>query len=535
MKRKGIIWGGSALLVIAAGVVAWNLWFSATRIAFVNYQVITLGQIAKANDSDRIRLSVLDPEELDAAGKYDLVLVNGMGLRITADQCAALQKAADSGLPVITTMATNPANEIVSADSADVAAIKGYLSGGGRRNYRSMLAYVRRNIDGKTFGCGEPEAPVQRELKQFYHSDPANPQDEEADFGSVAEYEAFLRRHDLWKERAPRIIVTGQMGEPEELVAALERTGNTVYCVRDMQAAVRSGQADSIRPSAVINMAHGRMGDYMVDYLAKRNIPLFAPLNVNRLVDEWEADKMGMNGGFLSQSIVMPEIDGAIRPYALFGHRLDGEGLSQAYAIPERLEVFVETVNRHIALQSKPAGEKRVAIYYYKDPGQNALAAAGMEVAPSLYNLLVRMKREGYRVENLPASAEALAELIQRQGAVFNAYAGGARADFLKNGDPELISAEEYGAWTAKALRPSMLAEVEALDGEFPGSYISTDDGRLALPRVELGNVVLLPQLAAGAGDDDFAIVHGTDAAPPHAYVASYLWARYGFAADVMI
>ncbi|MDE6483033.1 MAG: cobaltochelatase subunit CobN, partial [Rikenellaceae bacterium] len=201
----------------------------------------------------------------------------------------------------------------------------------------------------------------------------------------------------------------------------------------------------------------------------------------------------------------------------------------------ERLETFVETVNNHIALQSKPNDLKRVAIYYYKGPGQNALTAAGMEVAPSLYNLLVRMKREGYRVENLPASAVELEKLIQRQGAVFNAYADGAKADFLKNGNPELISAEEYGEWTAKAICPERMAEVTALDGEFPGSYIATDDGRLALPRVELGNVVLLPQLAAGAGDDDFAIVHGTDAAPPHAYVASYLWARYGFGADVMV
>ncbi len=323
------------------------------------------------------------------------------------------------------------------------------------------------------------------------------------------------------------------MGEPAELVAALEKTGNMVYCIRDMQAAVRGGQADSIRPVAVINMAHGRMGDEMVDYLAKKNILLFAPLNVNRLVDEWEADKMGMNGGFLSQSVVMPEIDGAIRPYALFGHRLDAEGLQQAYAIPERLTTFVETVNNHIVLQNKPNSEKRVAIYYYKGPGQNALTAAGMEVAPSLYNLLVRMKREGYRVENLPVSAAELEQLIQRQGSVFNAYAGGAKADFLKNGNPEPISAEEYAEWTAATIRPERMAEVVALDGEFPGSYIATDDGRLALPCVKLGNVVLLPQLAAG--DDDFAIVHGTDAAPPHAYVASYLWARYGFEADVMV
>ena len=515
--------------------MVWNAWFSATRIAFVNYQVITLGQIARANDNDRIRLAALDAEELNDIGKYDMVLINGMGLRITAEQRAAIQQAANDGLCVITTMATNPANAIVSADSVTLTTVKGYLNGGGRRNYRNLLTYIRRAVDGKTFDSEEPDAPVEREEKQFYHNNPANPDDEEADFGGVAEYEAFLREHDLWREQAPRIIVTGQMGEPAELVAALEKTGNMVYCIRDMQAAVRGGQADSIRPVAVINMAHGRMGDEMVDYLAKKNILLFAPLNVNRLVDEWEADKMGMNGGFLSQSVVMPEIDGAIRPYALFGHRLDAEGLQQAYAIPERLTTFVETVNNHIVLQNKPNSEKRVAIYYYKGPGQNALTAAGMEVAPSLYNLLVRMKREGYRVENLPVSAAELEQLIQRQGSVFNAYAGGAKADFLKNGNPEPISAEEYAEWTAATIRPERMAEVVALDGEFPGSYIATDDGRLALPCVKLGNVVLLPQLAAGAGDDDFAIVHGTDAAPPHAYVASYLWARYGFEADVMV
>ena len=204
MKRKGKIRAGiAALLVIAAGVVVWNAWFSATRIAFVNYQVITLGQIARANDNDRIRLAALDTEELDDIGKYDMVLVNGMGLRITAEQRAAIQQAADDGVCVITTMATNPANEIVSADSATVAAVKGYLNGGGRRNYRNMLTYIRRTVDGKTFDSDEPDAPVEREEKQFYRSDPAHPDDEEADFGSVAEYERSCANTTYGKSGRP--------------------------------------------------------------------------------------------------------------------------------------------------------------------------------------------------------------------------------------------------------------------------------------------------------------------------------------------
>ena len=530
-----MIWAGVLLLAVVSGVVAWNIWFSATRIAFVNYQATTLGQIARANDHRRIRLASVDPSEFGRLGHYDAVLMNGMGLRITADERAALQRAADRGLTVITTMATNPANEIVSADSATLAAVKGYLNGGGRRNYRNLLAYLRRTVDGKRFDTDEPEPPVVRELKQFYHADPSDPEAEELDFDSVEAYEAFLAKHGLLKPDAPRVIVTGQMGEPAELVARLEETGNVVYSLRSLPAAIHNGQADSIRPSAVINMAHGRLGDAVVAFLTLRNIPLFAPLNVNRLVGEWEADRMGMSGGFLSQSVVMPEIDGAIRSQVLFGHRPDKEGLQQVHAIPERLERFVGTVNRHIALQRKPNREKRIAIYYYKGPGQNALTASGMEVTPSLYNLLVRLRSEGYRVENLPATPEGLAALIQLQGAVFNAYAHGAKADFLKDGNPALISAGEYAAWCAEAVRPERMEEVWALDGEFPGGYLSDDAGRLALPRIELGNVVLLPQLAAGAGDDDFAIVHGTDAAPPHAYIASYLWARYAFRADAIV
>ncbi|MBR2629218.1 MAG: hypothetical protein IKD24_05990, partial [Alistipes sp.] len=108
MKRKVKIWAGVSLLVIVLGVVAWSILFSATRIAFLNYQVITLGEIAKANDNDRIKLSILDVEELDEIGKYDAVLINGMGLRITAEQRAVIEEAAQSGVTVITTMATNP-------------------------------------------------------------------------------------------------------------------------------------------------------------------------------------------------------------------------------------------------------------------------------------------------------------------------------------------------------------------------------------------------------------------------------------------
>lgn len=306
-------------LVIGAAVFAWCRLASRTNIAFVNYQAITLGQIAAANDNSSVRISELSVEDLDKAGKYDMIFLNGMGLRVTDEQRQALIDAADKGTPVMTTAVTNPQNNILSVDSVDVAYLKQYLTGG-RSNYRNMLRYVRRFIDGKRLFAPMPGDPVLTASSLLYY--PSAEYD--LNFASVAEYENYLRKAGKWIEGAPRIILTGQMGVTDSLVNALERSGNMVYPVNSIQMFVNKGHADSVAASAMINLAHGRMGDEIVDYLKRANIPLFAPLNANRDYQEWMDDKMGMNGGFLSQSVVTPEIDGAVRPYTLFAH-FEGE------------------------------------------------------------------------------------------------------------------------------------------------------------------------------------------------------------------
>lgn len=522
---------------ILAVLILWGLWAflaAPTRVAFLNYQVITLGQISKANDSRMVRLYELTPEDASRAGHYDILLINGMGLRITEEQRAQIQKAADRGLPVLSTMVTNPANDINTVDSTLAPELQAYLSNGGSANYRNMLAFIRRRIDRKVIAAPQPAPAEEYTVENIYHPSPDGSRGEEEGFRSIAAYNQWLRDNGLWKEDAPRIIVTGQMGDPTDLIASLEATGNVVYPIRSTMPMLRTGQLDSIAPSAVINMAHGRLGDGMVRFLEKSNIPLFSPLNVNSLVSDWEADEMGMAGGFLSQSVVTPEIDGAIRPYVLFGHYEDEDGLQRLEAIPERLQEFTETVNRYLELRRKPESQKRIAIFYYKGAGQNALTAAGMEVVPSLYNFLKALQSAGYNVEGLPSSPEALAALIQSRGAVFGSYAEGAASRFMNEGTPEWVDAPTFARWAQEALPQRLRDEVKALNGEFPGPYMSRD-GRLALARIELGNVVLLPQPAAGGGQNDFQMVHGTHAAPPYNYIAAYLYARYGFGADAMI
>ena len=535
MKRKIYLWIGIVAVVLAAAFFAYSKWMAPTRVAFVNYQAISLGSIYKANDNSHIKLVEVSTDELDKLKGFDMVFVNGMGLRIVEEQREQLQRLADKGVPIYTSMATNPDNNICNLDSVVRDSIKTYLDGGSKKNYRSLLNYVRKVIDGKRFFINEPEPAVERAEDIIYHPNPSgNDRDDDLEFHSVAEYEAWLKKQNLWHEGAHKIVVTGQMADPTGLIDALQKAGMNVYPIYAREKWF--DYLNAINPAMVINMAHGRLGDEMVDWLREHNVTMLAPLTVNRLVEDWENDPIGMSGGFMSQSVTMPEIDGAIRTTALFAQYEDKDGYRHSFAVPERLETFVETVKRFLDLRTKPNSEKRVAIYYLKGQGQGAtMTAGGMEVAPSLYNFLKRLKDEGYKVDNLPANHRELEKMIMQQGAVLGVYAEGAIAEFMKTGNPELIKKEDYEAWVKQALRPEKYKEVVAANGDFPGQYMATADGRLGVARLQFGNVVVMPQNAAGSGTNAFKILHGTDAAPPHPYIASYLWMRFGFKADALI
>ena len=511
IKKKYIFLSLLSALLVFILTACWRTMCSRTDVAFVNYQVITLGEISKANDNSFIRLHVAPLDDIDSWSDYDAVVINGMGLRITEEQRQQIQTLADKGLPILTTAVTNPANNIVSMDEWDADSLKQYLAEGGAKNYRSFLNYLRNEVDGKLFFLDEVEPVEEQEAELFYHLGAPH------------------------QGNAPRILISGMMGDATDLIAALEASGDVVYAARDLNMLIKTHAIDSIQPSAIINMAHGRLGDAVVDYLKTQNIPLFSTVNVNRMTEEWEADKQGMQGGFLSQSIITPEIDGMIRPFVLFAIREGKDGLPEAYSIPERLATFVKAVNKHLALKTISNKDKKVAIVYFKGPGSNALTASGLEVVPSLYNLLVKMREEGYTVKDLPASAEGLDALIQHSGSMFGTYAEGAQAKFLNEGQPQLITKRDFNTWTKALFTKEMHDEMLRVNGQYPGHYLAKDAETLGLPVIRLGNIVLMPQMPAGTGSDSFKMVHGTETAPPYPYIAQYLWLQEGFKADALI
>ncbi len=109
----------------------------------------------------------------------------------------------------------------------------------------------------------------------------------------------------------------------------------------------------------------------------------------------------------------------------------------------------------------------------------------------------------------------------------------------LNEGNPAWVEDTEYLQWCRDHLAEGVCARVDERHGASLGSFMvdrSPSGGqRIAVTNVRFGNVVLMPQPLAGFGEDSFRMVHGTEEAPPHTYVAAYLWLRLGFGADSII
>ena len=152
----------------------------------------------------------------------------------------------------------------------------------------------------------------------------------------------------------------------------------------------------SLHPDAMVYLPMGRLGnDSLIQWLYQENTLLFMPYPLMQSHEEWTDANKPVIGGTLTARVVIPEIDGAIAPLCISTLNENKEGYFIYTPEPERVNSFMDLFTRQMRLREMPNREKRVAICYFKTPGKDALLASGMEVAPSIYNFLKRLQREG--------------------------------------------------------------------------------------------------------------------------------------------
>jgi cobaltochelatase CobN len=544
MKFNKWKWVLVCLLLLLPGWFLYARYLGPTRIALVNFPDFAYAPFLEVNDNPFVRIERvwLKEEESTNLNGYSVMYLFGKGTPVTEAGGRSIREAMAKGVKIHSSAHANAESYFSNLADENREMVEGYFANGGRENTRRLLNFSRRVLDRKVLFSETVREPLAIPNDLFFHLG------DELFFETFVEYQNFYAEKGLYKENAPKVaLVTTNMGprnsdrnHVDMLIGELEKAGLNVYPISG--SGKRLQFLKEIEPSLVFLLPHGRFVRDQVEegvaWLRERNIPLLCPISVYHPHDEWIRDQRGMEGGMLSSFIVLPEVDGGTTPYVYGAQFTNKQGLYVFGGIPGRVEKLVQLAKKWLALQEKPNAEKKVAIYYYKGPGQNAMVASGMEVAPSLLNLLRHLKANGYETGELPKDENELIERIQKEGPVLGAYAKGTIQEFLDKGNPELVDVGTYLDWCRQDLEPEMYDDIVKNYGEAPGEYLSVrkgDKSYIAVGRVRFGNVVLLPQPLPAYGENEIELIHGAKKAPPHPYAASYLWAKNGFGCDVIM
>ncbi len=257
-----------------------------------------------------------------------------------------------------------------------------------------------------------------------------------------------------------------------------------------------------------------------IDSLKRLNRPYMVALPlVFQTTEEWQDSDLGLHPIQVALQIAIPELDGAIEPIIVSGR--DG-ATGKAIALQDRVEAIAQRAMKWANLRRKPRLQKRVAITVFSFPPDkgNVGTAAYLDVFGSIYEVMKALKTNGYTVEDLPASAEALMQAVIHD----------AQAQYAS---PELniayrMSVQEYEQLTPYSTR------LEASWGPPPG-HLNTDGQNLLVFGKSFGNVFIGVQPTFGYEGDPMRLLFSRSASPHHGFAAYYTYLEKIWKADAVL
>ena len=536
-KSKIIAIASIVLLLTVGGYAAYCQWLLPTRILVVNALESQQADIVLSNDSRHIQVDCVETEDMGSLNGYDAVIIYARRIFLTPEQEAEVKRVAQKGVPVYTkTLRTSDFVENHNLSTEQIADLQAYFDNESRQNFRNGLRYLRHIATPQRWGDHDYDAPMEVLKNMYYHRAYGKY------FKTAKELTQYLKQQRLYHEGAPNLALISGITFPMEgnrqhidtLITLLTLRGFNVYPMT-CSGKKREMMLHELSPDGVVFLPMGRIGnDTLIQWMQEKNVALFCPFPMAATHEEWMNKDIPMSSGSKNARIVIPEIDGGTAPYCIATQNPNHEGYHINTAEVERCEMLVEHISRSMSLRTKKNGEKRIAIAYFKRPGKDALLASGMEVIPSLYNLLKRLRDEGYDVSGLPATLDAFAHEVKTEGLVLGSYAEGAQQEYMRKGNPLWLRKDQYEQWAREVLPPEKYQEVIDRYGEAPGELLTRGDS-IAVACLRYGKVLLFPQPRPALGDDDFKLVHGVEVAPPHSYLAPYLYMQKGFQADAII
>lgn len=232
-------------------------------------------------------------------------------------------------------------------------------------------------------------------------------------------------------------------------------------------------------------------------FLRELNLPYRSAVSLDtQTIEAWSDSQTGLNPVQAGMQIAIPEIDGATEPFVYGGIPARGQ---EPVALEDRCTRLARRLGRWNTLRTAPRDGVKLAIVLFCFPPNkgNIGTAADLDVFPSVFDLLKRLKDEGYGVE-IPDSVDELRERLLENVAY-------------------RMSVEEY-----RRLCP-YVREVENDWGTAPGS-INSFGRNLLIQGLTLGNIFIGVQPTFGFEGDPMRLMMARSGSPHHGFMAFYTY-----------
>ncbi len=423
-----------------------------------------------------------------------------------------------------------------------------YWLGGSQENLENFLLmltdkYVAKGVGQQSFAPLQYRDPVTYPDMGIWH--PLAP----AMYEDVKEYLNWYNSRsdisaDLKDPLAPCVglvlqrthLVTGDDAHYVAMVQELECMGAKVIPVfaggLDFSKPVDAYFYDPISKNAIVDTVVSLTGFALVggparqdhpkaiDALKRLNRPYMVALPlVFQTTEEWQDSDLGLHPIQVALQIAIPELDGAIEPIILSGR--DG-ATGKAIALQDRIEAVAQRAMKWASLRRKPKVDKKLAITVFSFPPDkgNVGTAAYLDVFGSIYKVLEALQQNGYDVQGIPESAEALMlEVIHDAQAQYNS--------------PELNIAYKMSVPEYEELTPYHERLHESW-GPAPGT-LNTDGQNLLVFGKHFGNVFIGIQPTFGYEGDPMRLLFSRSASPHHGFAAYYTYLERIWKADAVL
>ncbi len=465
-------------------------------------------------------------EKADDFAGFDLIVIDAPYGAMNATATARLGPL----LPQVTTpwvwmQTSGPDSK--GMDAAVMKTLYTYYSNGGRANFAEFFCQVNAQVfKQSTRACAPPQIFPDAGI---YHPDYAG-----RVFPTLDEFLAWKKPTDgqpviaiLFHQAHFAAELTGFLDDTTRRIEAAGAVALPIYAPGMTNGAITRLLTKDDKPFAnvlintqIVLNPEGRRTEF-----AALGIPVIQAMPYRRGEQaDWEKDTAGVTTLDIPFFLAQPEYAGITDPIiASYSRKSDGD----IVAIDYQLQSVVNKAMNLARLQHLPNADKRTTLFFWNyPPGEKNLGASFLNLPKSLENTLAAMKGAGYATE----TPDALQLTLLLQRLLGAAYRDGQLEPLLREGLAARLPMKTYRAWF-DALPAHVQAPIIARFGAPEKSGMAMQQNGewfFVIPRLKLGNTVILPQPSRGEKNDDKekSIYHSTATPLNHFYLAAYLWAR---------